>query len=110
MQLVTHEVSEVPASLFSSDAQRQAGESEETMRTVKISLPDNFPQDSATRVAIGYFSTWSTASYPVVSIYPDRYGSNRDMVAIYRNAPEGEPLYVIGAVWEREQERYSFHS
>ena len=80
------------------------------MRTVQISLPDNFPQDSATRIAIGYFSTWSATRYSLLSIYPDRYGSDRDMGAIYREAPDGEPLYVIGAVWEGEQERYSFHS
>ncbi len=80
------------------------------MRTVQINLPETFPLDNATRAAIGYFTTWGSNAYPMLSIYPDSCNSDRDLVAVYRNMLDGEPLYVIGAVWERLQERYSFHS
>ena len=80
------------------------------MRTVKIKLPDTFPLDSATRVAIGYFTIWGATSYPMLNIYPDHFGSDRDLVAVYREFIGGEPQYVIGAVWDGRKEQYSFHT
>lgn len=57
------------------------------------------------RAAIGYLSTWNL-SYEKVTIYAR---DELDMVAVYRSNVT-DKQYVIGAVWNQETKRYSFHS
>ena len=81
------------------------------MRTVEIHLE---PEDQKAiaeitthhrlQEAIGYLSSWSISSYPLVKIWPD---GNGDLVADYFDEC-GALKYVIGAIWHGDH--YGFHS
>jgi hypothetical protein len=62
--------------------------------------------------AIGYLSTWALISnYARVDIY---VMADAELTAIYHRSMESDttkgPDYVIGAIYDHENERYSFHS
>lgn len=54
--------------------------------------------------ALGYLSTWNM-TFAHCDIYAD---GKTDLVAVYREAPEGPSKYTIGAVWH--DDHYGFHS
>jgi hypothetical protein len=56
--------------------------------------------------AIGYL-TWWNQTYPEMDIMAD--GTDGSMVAYFRD-DDGEVRYVIGAVYDRTEQKYSFHS
>ncbi len=60
--------------------------------------------------ALGYLATWGQGSprYRNVIIYSDR--ADGDMVAVYKETPEGKSNFVLGAVWDKTDKTYSFHS
>lgn len=56
--------------------------------------------------AIGYLSTWGeTAKH--VSIFND---GKEGLIAYYRYTPDDKFHFVIGAVWNGQECKYSFHS
>ena len=84
------------------------------MRTVEFHIEDiqSYIIDNAVdgfsfERAVGYLSTWSPTSYPLVRIWSDRDG---DIIATYHKASDEPPGYVIGGVYNHEVHCYSFHS
>ena len=81
------------------------------MRDIKINIDplDLAEMQDTTRGeltdAVGYLSTWGFGRYADVTI--SREG-DVDLVAVYRDAPDGDVRYVIGAVWHHDH--YGFHS
>ena len=57
--------------------------------------------------AIKRLSEWASQHYPVVDLYND---GKFNMLACYRDYPEGETKYAIGAVWRPGSNEYTFHS
>jgi hypothetical protein len=81
------------------------------MRKILNHLPATFIADhdipSLTYFqAVGYL-TWWNQTYPEVDIMPD--GKTGDMIAYYRD-DTGEVRYVIGAIYDKHAQKYSFHS
>lgn len=96
-----------------------AGERENIMipfRTVAIQSEANshekFREETGAEYfeAIGYLASWAISSekYAHCTIWLN--DSEMEMTAIYRATPDGETNYVIGAVWRRNERRFSFHS
>lgn len=80
------------------------------MREVHIQLEsENGVPTRAMSDAIGYLSTWAITMYDQVNIYPEKLVSNPDMIAVFTQS-EGNGKYVIGAIFDQDTNRYSFHS
>jgi hypothetical protein len=82
------------------------------MRKITIHVPSTFIADHDIPSipyfqAVGYLTWWGQQRYPEVDIMPD--GKTGDMIAYYRD-DTGEVRYVIGAIYDRSNEKYSFHS
>jgi len=75
------------------------------MRTISVYL-DN---DHAIRSidAITYLTHWAWDSYDMVSIYAD--GAKGDLIANYMNS-ETKRKYTIGAIYNKQTGKFSFHS
>lgn len=60
--------------------------------------------------AIGYLSTFAPTLYTRLTIRT--YGKNGDLEAYYVKPDLKGPgrRYVIGAIWNKEEGKYSFHS
>lgn len=56
--------------------------------------------------ALAYLSTWNL-TFPKVRIQKD-FGAN-DLIAMFERE-DGSIGYVIGAIWDAEDRKYSFHS
>lgn len=59
------------------------------------------------RQAIGYFSCYGFNSFDHVSISHD--GTGLDLYAVFSRKADNRQ-FVIGAIWDKEKKRYSFHS
>lgn len=58
-------------------------------------------------IALGYLSSWSVEGFDTVHIWTDR--DPGDMVASYTDT-KSERRFVMGAIWRRDEGKYSFHS
>ena len=78
------------------------------MRT--ITLPDDLP--TVAYEAMGKLCTWSMPDadgfgYDQVTISRD--GNGNDLIAYYRNSVD-QRMFVIGAIWRKEESSYTYHS
>lgn len=94
------------------------------MRTVKLFLDEqtNFPTE--VMAAIGRMAIWGISGFNQVSIYIDhstfqRYQANKadevvnlhhDFTAVYKQSDQPERIFVLGAIWNKETGKYSYHS
>ncbi len=60
--------------------------------------------------AIGYLASWSisTDTYPFVDLFISH--SLMEITAVYRREKDGNVKYTIGAIWDPDTKRFSFHS
>jgi hypothetical protein len=63
---------------------------------------------------IGYLCAWNM-SFPYTAIYCDVLGNSQDehdieIVAQYRRTRDAAPGYTIAAVWDKNEQRFTFHS
>lgn len=91
------------------EAKRNLLESHEVVqKLVYITGPDAYYQ------AIGYLLTWSFIAYPLVRLYIVDDGEKSGQPEILAHYYEAEdPIhsrYTIGAVWDRQEKRFGFHS
>ena len=76
------------------------------MRTVRIHTDK--PEDVSYGQyfqALGHLADWAAERYPIADI---KHDGKTDLIATYRETPEGQTRYTIGAVWRGNQ--YTFHS
>lgn len=57
---------------------------------------------------IGYLSTWGF-SYPFVDIYLTN-PKEAELTACYRKEAKGSPMFVLGAIFNKQSKKYEFHS
>jgi len=75
-------------------------------RTIELSVDlERLPDTKEAFMAIGYLSTWGIVFYNKVHIYE----AGDDMMAHYE-AEGTDKKYTIGAVWDKNERKYSFHS
>jgi len=84
------------------------------MRKIEITLNSELPVlQSTLYTAIGYLSMWSITSENknLVRIYSD--GAGVDLIAHYYfldSEGKAAHTYTIGAIYNKETQKYSFHS
>lgn len=80
------------------------------MREIEIHVDSisNYPPGIGE--AIGYLSTWGFDSHKVVKIYPDSSVGEYGLCAVYSDKGSNVVKYAIGAVYNKEAQRYTFHS
>jgi hypothetical protein len=74
-------------------------------RTINL----NFTEEAAPpqfRQALGYLTSWALDAYDEVNIFPDGL---HDLIAVYTRTGT-ESKYVIGAIFDKQTGKYSFHS
>jgi hypothetical protein len=76
-------------------------------RTVTIHIENDFIQNSSKVNAIGCLASWAMPSFDKVDIYRD--GREQDMIAHYLNTTTNRG-YTIGAIYDKSDNSYSFHS
>jgi len=66
----------------------------------------------ALQAAIGYLATWASSNerYAHCTISVVGRPSDYELVATYRHAADGVITYQIGAIWQADEKRFSFHS
>ena len=87
------------------------------MRNITIDItPEDFFElarntSTAARLdAMGYLCTWGiTGNYDTVRIFMD-WHSKTDLIAIYSDSENPERKFVMGAVWRKEEGKFTFHS
>ena len=91
------------------------------MRTVKLFLDEqtNFPTE--VMAAIGRMAIWGISGFDQVSIYIDHSTATRHQAdevvnlhhgftAVYKQSDQPERIFVLGAIWNKETGKYSYHS
>lgn len=91
------------------------------MRTVTLFLDEqtNFPTE--VMAAIGRMAIWGISGYDQVSIHIDHSITRRhqadevvnlhhDFTAVYKQSDQPERIFVLGAIWNKETGKYSYHS
>ena len=82
-------------------------------RTVNIDAEDmtalgGVTSHEAVATALYYFTWWGSEGYPTVDIHVSV--KELEIVATFRRAdPDAQP-YVIGGVWNKDTQSFSFHS
>jgi hypothetical protein len=61
--------------------------------------------------AIGYLCTWALRSdrYNTVRILMD-WHSKTDLIAIYRDSENPDNQFTMGAIWRKDEGKFTFHS
>lgn len=62
------------------------------------------------RDALGYLSLWGLESYPVVDLSILGKPGDMEILAYYRRFDGAQASFVIGAVWRKDEQSFSFHS
>ena len=60
---------------------------------------------------IGYLCSWGmfSCTYDTVRIFMDLH-SKTDLVALYSNTENPAQKFVMGAIWQKESNKFTFHS
>ena len=74
------------------------------MRTISIvgEMPKTFSE------AMGYISQWGYPTYTKVQVYPDSTVGKNGLAAIFES--EDGHKFVMGAVWDKRNNSYTYHS
>ena len=77
----------------------------------QLKLHETIGQRQELDRALGYFAQWGLGSqrYQFLRIYTRDYRT-AELLAVYSDSEDGQATFVIGAVWDDAQQRYSFHS
>lgn len=61
--------------------------------------------------AVGYLSTWGLRSdrYNTVRIFMD-WHSKTDLIAIYSDSENPDNKFTMGAIWRKDDGKFTFHS
>lgn len=88
------------------------------MRTITLNLtPEEY--ETVTRAtdfhklqeAVSYFTTWAFTSghFDTVRIFMD-WNSKTDLIALYSSTENPDSKFTMGAVWRKDDGKFTFHS
>jgi hypothetical protein len=76
------------------------------MRTITLTFSETTGPVHFRR-ALSYLCSWALDSYDTVTIVPH---FDNDLMAIYTDSNDPKKKYIIGAIWDRAADTFSYHS